>query len=145
VDWTLELMVVPVSDVDRAKAFYTEKLNFNLDVDYSPNPDFRVVQLTPRGSACSITLLKNTLAWAGGNMEPGSLHGLHLIVPDIEAARAELAGRGVDISEPFHFGEAGKTPGLDPERRRYGTFATFNDPDGNTWLLQEVDRSKPEA
>jgi catechol 2,3-dioxygenase-like lactoylglutathione lyase family enzyme len=145
VDWTLELMVVPVSDIDRAKAFYAEKMNFNVDVDYSPNEDFRVVQLTPRGSACSITLLRNTQMAPGMKMEPGSLHGLHLIVPDIEAGRAELVGRGVDISEPFHFGEAGQTPGLDPNRTNYGTFATFQDPDGNTWLLQEVDRTKAEA
>jgi predicted enzyme related to lactoylglutathione lyase len=143
VDWTLELMVVPVSDVDRAKAFYADKMNFNVDVDSSPTEDFRVVQLTPRGSACSITLMKNMDPNA--QMEPGTLRGMHLVVADIEAARAELVGRGVDISEPFHFGEAGQTPGLDPDRRNYGTFATFQDPDGNTWLLQEVNRARDEA
>jgi hypothetical protein len=87
--------------------------------------------LTPPGSSCSIALLKNQ------EMTPGSLHGLHLCVSDIVAARAELVERGVDISEPFHFGEAGQTPGLDPERRNYSTFMTFKDPDGNTWLVQE--------
>lgn len=144
-DWTLELIVVPVSDIDRAKAFYVDKMNFNLDVDFSPNEDFRVVQLTPRGSACSITLLKNMNAGSDVQMAPGTLRGLHLVVPDIEAARAELVGRGVDISEPFHFGEAGQAPGLHPERANYGTYASFNDPDGNLWLLQEVNRAKDEA
>jgi catechol 2,3-dioxygenase-like lactoylglutathione lyase family enzyme len=135
VDWTLELVVVPVSDVDRAKAFYTEQLGFRLDVDHSAGDDFRVVQATPPGSACSIALLKKQ------EMTPGSLHGLHLCVSDIEAARAQLVERGVDVSEPFHFGEAGQTPGLDPERRTYGTFLSLHDPDGNTWLVQEVKRA----
>lgn len=134
-DWTLELVVVPVSDVDRAKAFYTEQLGFRLDVDHSAGDDFRVVQATPPGSACSIALLKKQ------EMTPGSLHGLHLCVSDIEAARAQLVQRGVDVSEPFHFGEAGQTPGLDPERRTYGTFLSLHDPDGNTWLVQEVKRA----
>jgi catechol 2,3-dioxygenase-like lactoylglutathione lyase family enzyme len=134
-DWTLELVVVPVSDVDRAKAFYTEQLGFRLDVDHSAGDDFRVVQATPPGSACSIALLKKQ------EMAPGSLHGLHLCVSDIEAARAQLVERGVDVSEPFHFGEAGQTPGLDPERRSYGTFLSLHDPDGNTWLVQEVKRA----
>jgi catechol 2,3-dioxygenase-like lactoylglutathione lyase family enzyme len=134
-DWTLELVVVPVSDVDRAKAFYTEQLGFRLDVDHSAGDDFRVVQATPPGSACSIALLKKQ------EMTPGSLHGLHLCVSDIEVARAQLVERGVDVSEPFHFGEAGQTPGLDPERRTYGTFLSLHDPDGNTWLVQEVKRA----
>jgi predicted enzyme related to lactoylglutathione lyase len=136
VDWTLELIVVPVSDVDRAKAFYLDQAGFNLEVDSSHGEDFRVVQLTPPGSACSIALLKN-----GQQMAPGSLHGLHLCVEDIEVARAELVGRGVDASEPFYFGDAGQAPGLDPERRSYATFLTFNDPDGNTWLVQEKHRA----
>jgi catechol 2,3-dioxygenase-like lactoylglutathione lyase family enzyme len=135
VDWTLELVVVPVSDVDRAKAFYTEQLGFRLDVDHSAGDDFRVVQATPPGSACSIALLKKQ------EMVPGSLHGLHLCVSDIEVARAQLVERGVDVSEPFHFGEAGQTPGLDPERRTYATFLSLHDPDGNTWLVQEVKRA----
>jgi predicted enzyme related to lactoylglutathione lyase len=95
-DWTLELVVVPVSDIDRAKAFYADQVGFRVDVDHSAG-DFRVVQLSPPGSACSIALLRNT------EMAPGTLHGLHLIVPDIEAARAQLVEHGVDASEPFHF------------------------------------------
>jgi catechol 2,3-dioxygenase-like lactoylglutathione lyase family enzyme len=131
VNWTLELVVVPVSDVDRAKAFYVDQVGFGLDVDHSAGDDFRVVQMTPPGSSCAIALLKKQ------EMTPGSLHGLHLCVSDIEVARAELLERGVDASEPFHFGEAGQAPGLDPERRSYATFLTFKDPDGNTWLVQE--------
>jgi catechol 2,3-dioxygenase-like lactoylglutathione lyase family enzyme len=131
VKWTLELVVVPVSDVDRAKAFYVDQAGFGLDVDHSAGDDFRVVQLTPPGSSCAIALLNRQ------DMAPGSLHGLHLCVSDIEVARAALLERGVDASEPFHFGEAGQAPGLDPERRSYTTFLTFRDPDGNTWLVQE--------
>jgi len=138
-DWTLELVVVPVSDVDRAKTFYSEQLGFTVDVDHRAGDDFRVVQLTPPGSACSVTLLKNP------PMPPGTLHGLHLVVADIDAARAQLVERGVDIGEPFHFGEAGQTPGHHPTRDNYGTFLTFKDPDGNTWLVQEVDRTKPQG
>ena len=88
------------------------------------------MQLTPPGSACSITLMRNDAA--------GSLQGLHLVVRDIEAARAELVGRGVPVSEPFHFTEGGQTPGLHPERQDFGTFLSFEDPDGNGWLVQEV-------
>lgn len=139
-DWTLELVVVPVSDVDRAKTFYTDKVGFGLDVDHRAGDEFRVVQLTPPGSACSIAIGTGI-----GQSSPGSLHGLHLIVPDLEAARAELVGRGVEASEPFHFGAKGRAPGLDPERRNYASFLSFQDPDGNTWLVQEVDRSKPAA
>jgi predicted enzyme related to lactoylglutathione lyase len=106
VDWTLELIVTPVSDVDRAKTFYVEQAGFNLDVDHSAGEDFRVVQLTPPGSACSIALMRNAAA--------GSVQGLHLIVPDIDAARAELVARGVDVSEIFHFGAGGQEPGPDP-------------------------------
>jgi catechol 2,3-dioxygenase-like lactoylglutathione lyase family enzyme len=134
-NWTLELVVVPVADVDRAKAFYIDQAGFDLNVDHSAGEDFRVVQLTPPGSACSIALLKNN-----DQMAPGSLHGLHLCVEDVAAARAELVERGVDASEPFHYGDAGQAPGLDPERRSYATFVTFHDPDGNTWLVQEVHR-----
>ena len=130
-DWKLELIVVPVTDVDRAKAFYTDRTDFNCDVDHRAGEDFRVVQLTPRGSKCSIAL-------DAEHREGRNLEGLHLVVPDIEAARAELVARGTDVSEPFHFGEAGQTPGLDPNRADYGTFATFSDPDGNVWLVQEV-------
>jgi catechol 2,3-dioxygenase-like lactoylglutathione lyase family enzyme len=134
-NWTLELVVVPVADVDRAKAFYIDQAGFDLNVDHSAGEDFRVVQLTPPGSACSIALLKNN-----DQMAPGSLHGLHLCVEDVATARAELVERGVDASEPFHYGDAGQAPGLDPERRSYATFVTFHDPDGNTWLVQEVHR-----
>ena len=132
-DWKLELIVVPVADVDRAKAFYLDAVGFGLDVDHSAGEDFRVVQMTPPGSACSITLMKNTEA-------PGSLQGLHLVVSDIDAAWAELVGRGVDVSEIFHFGDAGQVPGPHPERADYGSFAAFSDPDGNGWLVQEVGR-----
>ena len=132
-DYKLELVVVPVSDVDRAKDFYTEKVGFNLDVDHRAGDAFRVVQLTPPGSACSITIGTGVT-----KSEPGSYQGLHLVVTDIEAARDDLAGRGVDIGEPFHFGAEGQAPGLHPERVDYGTYLTFSDPDGNVWLVQEV-------
>jgi catechol 2,3-dioxygenase-like lactoylglutathione lyase family enzyme len=129
-DWKLEVVVVPVSDVDRAKAFYVDQVGFVLDVDHRAGEDFRVVQVTPPGSACSVTLMRNDAA--------GSLQGLHLVVSDIEVARAELVGRRVEVSEPFHFGETGQTPGLHPDRSDYGTFLSFQDPDGNSWLIQEV-------
>jgi catechol 2,3-dioxygenase-like lactoylglutathione lyase family enzyme len=137
VDYRLELVLVPVSDVDRAKSFYTEKMGFNLDVDTRPGEEFRVVQMTPPGSACSITIGTGITDAA-----PGSVRGTHLVVSDIEAARAELVARGVDVSEVRHF-ESGKwEPGPDPEHRNYGSFADFSDPDGNTWVLQEVGRGE---
>jgi catechol 2,3-dioxygenase-like lactoylglutathione lyase family enzyme len=129
-DWKLELIIGPVSDIDRAKEFYVERAGFVCDVDHRAGEDFRVVQLTPPGSACSITLMRNGAA--------GSLQGLHLVVRDIEAARAELVARGMPVSEPFHFTEGGQTPGPDPERRDFGTFLSFQDPDGNGWVVQEV-------
>lgn len=135
-DWKLELVVVPVSDVDRAKTFYTEKAGFKVDVDHRAGEDFRVVQLTPPGSACSITLMRNTDA-------PGSVQGLHLIVSDIDSAHAELVERGMDVSEIFHFESGGQTPGPDPQRSDYGSFLSFNDPDGTGWLVQEVRRAEP--
>jgi catechol 2,3-dioxygenase-like lactoylglutathione lyase family enzyme len=138
-DFRLELVVVPVSDVDRAKAFYTEKAGFRLDVDHQPSDEFRVVQLTPPGSECSITIGKGLT-----QTQPGAYQGLHLVVTDIEAARDELVGRGLDVSEPFHFGAEGQTPGVHPERANYGTFMSFNDPDGNGWLVQEVKERNPE-
>ena len=134
-DYTLELVVVPVSDVDRAKAFYLDQLGFDLLVDSQMGPDFRVVQLVPPGSAAAIAIGTGI-----GPMSPGSLHGLHLIVSDIEQARDELVGRGTEVGDIFHFGEAGQTPGIDPERRPYATFMPIQDPDGNTWLVQEVKR-----
>ncbi|HSJ74146.1 MAG TPA: VOC family protein [Miltoncostaeaceae bacterium] len=138
VDWKLELVVVPVSDVDRAKEFYVERAGFRLDVDHRAGDTFRVVQLTPPGSACSIAVGVGITEAAAG-----SAQGLHLVVPDIEAARAELVARGADVSEPFHFGPEGRTPGVDPERRDYGSYLSFGDPDGNAWLVQEVRRAAP--
>lgn len=129
-DWKLELVVVPVSDIDRAKTFYMERAGFGLDVDHQAGEDFRVVQLSPPGSACAIALMKNAAA--------GSLQGLHLIVRDIYTASAELKQRGVDASDVFHFEGATQAPGLDPERRDYNSFITFSDPDGNGWMVQEV-------
>jgi catechol 2,3-dioxygenase-like lactoylglutathione lyase family enzyme len=137
-DWKLELVLLPVSDVDRAKAFYIEKAGFNLDVDHRASDDFRVVQLTPPGSACSISIGKGIT-----QAVPGSVQGLHLVVSDIEAARAELAGRGIDIGEIFHFESGGRMPGPDSERRNYGSFLAFSDPDGNSWVVQEVRRGEP--
>jgi catechol 2,3-dioxygenase-like lactoylglutathione lyase family enzyme len=137
-DWKLELVVVPVSDVDRAKDFYIEKAGFKLDVDHRRGEKFRVVQLTPPGSACSISIGTGVTSAA-----PGSVKGLHLVVSDIEAARAELVERGTDVSEIFHFGASGQTPGLDPQRADYGSFLTFSDPDGNHWMVQEVRRAAP--
>ncbi|MGW1345105.1 VOC family protein [Kribbella sp. NPDC002412] len=137
-DWKLELVVVPVSDVDRAKKFYTEQLGFREDVDHSAGDSFRVVQLTPPGSACSITIGTGLTS-----AKPGTYQATHLVVRDIEAARAELVERGVEVSEPFHFGAAGQQPGLDPNRTDYNTFATFQDPDGNGWIIQEVRQTNP--
>ncbi|HYI21091.1 MAG TPA: VOC family protein [Candidatus Limnocylindrales bacterium] len=132
-DYRLEVIILPVSDVDRAKDFYEHKLGFHLDVDHEASETFRVVQLTPPGSDCSITF-----GIGVSQKPPGSYEGLHLVVNDIEAAHAELSGRGVEISDPFHFGAEGQTPGLDPERRDYRTYLSFSDPDGNGWLVQEV-------
>jgi catechol 2,3-dioxygenase-like lactoylglutathione lyase family enzyme len=137
-DFKYEVTVIPVSDVDRSKEFYAEKLGFNVDVDHRAGESFRVVQLTPPGSACSISIGTGISSAA-----PGSYEGMHLVVTDIEAARAELAGRGVDISEPFHFGAEGQAPGLHPERADYGTYLSFSDPDGNKWLVQEVRQRAP--
>jgi catechol 2,3-dioxygenase-like lactoylglutathione lyase family enzyme len=136
-DWKLELVLLPVADVDRAKAFYMEKAGFNLDVDHDAGEAFRVVQLTPPGSACSISIGRGITT-----ATPGSVQGLHLVVVDIEAARAELVGRGVDASEIFHFAEGQRASGPDPERQPYGSFMSFNDPDGNGWVVQEVNRGK---
>ncbi len=130
-DFKLELVIIPVTDVDRAKAFYIDQAGFRLDVDHRAGEDFRIVQLTPPGSACSVTLMRNPEA-------AGSVQGLHLVVTDIDAARAELTGRGVDASEVFHFGPQGQTPGPDPQRASYNSFVSFSDPDGNGFLVQEV-------
>lgn len=132
-DFKLELVVVPVADVDRAKAFYTEKAGFGLDVDVAPSAGMRVVQMTPPGSACSITVGHGVTDAA-----PGSIRGLHLVVDDIEAARGRLHQGGVEISEVYHFAAGERLPGPDPRRGDFNSFASFSDPDGNTWLLQEV-------
>lgn len=133
-DWKLELIVVPATDVDRAKSFYIDQVGFDLHVDHSAGEDFRVVQLTPPGSDCSIAVMRQP-------DRAGAVKGLHLIVEDIDAARAQLVERGVDVSDVFHFGESGQTPGHDPERRSYNSFVSFDDPDGNGWLVQEVRQS----
>ena len=136
-DLRLELVVIPVADVDRSKAFYSERAGFTVDVDTSPSEDFRVVQLTPPGSACSITVGKGLT-----DAEPGSYKGMHLVVGDIEAAREKLVGRGVEVSEIRHFDPAAGEwkPGPDPAHADYNSFADFADPDGNTWVLQESNR-----
>jgi catechol 2,3-dioxygenase-like lactoylglutathione lyase family enzyme len=150
VDAKLEIVVIPVSDVDRAKEFY-RRLGWRLDADYDNGSDFRVIQFTPPGSGCSVIFGKNVTA-----ATPGSAQGLYLIVSDIEAARKELLGRGVAISEAFHdaggvyagsdqpylFGRL-RVSGRDPEHRSYRTFASFSDPDGNGWLLQEITTRAP--
>lgn len=139
-DFKLELVLVPVSDVDRAKDFYLEQVGFGLHVDHQAGDDFRVVQLNPPGSACSIAVGKGITDAA-----PGSVRGLHLVVSDIEAAGAELAGRGVDVGEIHHFESGQRVSGPDPERRDYGSFLTFSDPDGNIWVVQEVARTGSQA
>jgi catechol 2,3-dioxygenase-like lactoylglutathione lyase family enzyme len=119
VDWRLELVQVPVSDVDRAKAFYTEKAGFHADHDHTVTDDLRFVQLTPPGSAASISFGKGLT-----QMPPGSLDGLQMVVPDVHAARAELVERGVDVSEVQDF--------------PWGSFVFFSDPDGNGWAVQQL-------
>ena len=144
-DMRLEIVVLPVSDVDRAKEFYLG-LGWRLDADFVVDDDFRVVQLTPPGSPCSIIFGAGVTDAA-----PGSAGGLYLVVDDIEAARAELVGNGAQVTEIFHdadgvFHHAGTTarvPGPDPERRSYCSFASFSDPDGNGWMLQEVTTRLP--
>ena len=144
IDTKLEVVVIPVSDVDRAKSFY-ESLGWRLDADFTNGKDWRAIQLTPPGSPCSIIFGKGVTATA-----PGSAQGLFLIVDDIEAARADLIGRGVDVSEVFHFdqtltviGTNGRLPGPAPDRGSYQSWASFSDPDGNGWLLQEVKTRLP--
>jgi catechol 2,3-dioxygenase-like lactoylglutathione lyase family enzyme len=143
-DMKLEVVVIPVSDVDRAKAFYVG-LGWRLDADFAKD-GFRVVQVTPPGSSCAIIFgAKVTSA------VPGSAQGLHLVVSDIEAARATLISRGVDVSEVFHdaagvfhrAGDDNRVSGPDPQRRSYASFASFSDPDGNGWLFQEITTRLP--
>ena len=145
VDMKLEVVVVPVADMDRAKDFYAG-LGWRLDADVAGDDGFRVVQVTPPGSGCSVIFGADVTAAA-----PGSVEGLYLIVGDIEAARAELVGNGVDVSEVFHdaggvfhhAGDKARVPGPDPQRTSYGSFATFSDPDGNRWFLQEITTRLP--
>jgi catechol 2,3-dioxygenase-like lactoylglutathione lyase family enzyme len=135
-DFKLELVLIPVSDVDRAKAFYVEQAGFDLLVDTPVGPDMRVVQLTPRGSSCSIGFGTGL-----GVVAPaGSTRGLHLVVEDIVEARDELVGRGVEVAEIRHIADGQWASGPHPKRESYNSFAEFSDPDGNLWLLQEVRR-----
>ncbi|SAK91044.1 VOC family protein [Caballeronia ptereochthonis] len=145
VDMKLEVVVVPVTDVDRAKQFYA-RLGWRLDVDIAKDDQFRVVHFTPPGSQCSLLFGKGVTTQA-----PGSVKGLHLIVSDIDAARVDLVDRGVDVSEIFHdiggvfhhAGEEGRVSGPHPARTSYGSFASFSDPDGNEWVFQEVTARLP--
>jgi catechol 2,3-dioxygenase-like lactoylglutathione lyase family enzyme len=140
IDMKLEVIVIPVSDVDRAKRFYRD-LGWRLDIDYAPGDDYRVIQFTPPGSGCSVIFGKNVTTAA-----PGSVKGLHLIVSDVQAARDQLLRRGIGISDPFHdaggiFHHAsadGLVSGPNPQRKSYASYAAFSDPDGNTWVFQEV-------
>lgn len=132
-NYTLELVIVPVSDVDRAKAFYTEQAGFEVHVDHRAGENFRVVQLNPPGSACSIAIGTGI-----SEMTPGSVKGLHLMVTDIVAARDDLVARNVDVEPVIHFNRDGTSgEGPHPDREDYSSFASFKDPDGNSWLLQE--------
>ena len=144
-DMKLEVVVVPVADVDRAKAFYTG-LGWRQDADFVGGPDFRVVQVTPPGSTCSVIFGTGV-----STAPPGSADGLHLVVTDIEAARADLVAHGADASEVFHdtggvfhhAGTADRAPGPDPDRRSYSSFVSFRDPDRNGWVLQEITSRLP--
>ena len=144
-EWKLELIVLPVADVDRAKRFYAEQLAFKVEVDYQPSEDFRVVQLTPNGSRCSIALMPTGVVAGQIGGTPGKVSGLHLVVTDIEAAHAELVAKGVPVGEPFHFVDGKQETGLDPQRGDYNTFARFEDPDGHVWLVQERKKDPYEA
>jgi catechol 2,3-dioxygenase-like lactoylglutathione lyase family enzyme len=137
-DYKVEVITLPVTDVDRALAFYTQQVGFALDVDYHPAAGFRVVQLTPPGSACSVQIGTGL-----SGAPPGSAQATCLVVTDIETARRELTGRGVKVSDirhksPIEDWKGGFEPGPDPQRRDYASFADFSDPDGNTWTIQEI-------
>ena len=132
-DWKLEVVTIPVADLDRAKAFYVEKLGFNSDIDHTVSDEVRLVQLTAPGSACSIHLGQK-----GGGMTPGSLRGLFLVVTDLRAARDQLAKRGVDVSEPQIFDEGSYRPASEGENLDLVGCAFFSDPDGNSWTVQQI-------
>lgn len=142
---SIEVVVIPVSDVDRAKRFYGD-LGWRLDLDYRAGDDYRVIQFTPPGSGCSVIFGKNVSAAV-----PGSAKGLHLVVADIDTARGEMLRRGIDISEPFHdiggvfhhSNGKGIAAGPNPQRKSYASYASFSDPDGNTWLFQEITARLP--
>ena len=139
-DWKLEVVCVPVSDIDRAKTFYAERAGFKIDYDTTFTEEYRVVQLTSPGSGCSILI--GTGVWASqpaslpslAHMEPGSLRGLQLVVPDIEGARTELVDKGIDVSDIQHFENGGWVDGGGGD---WNSFAFFSDPDGNGWVIQE--------
>jgi len=137
VEMKLEVVTLPVSDVDRAKSFY-QSLGWRLDGDFTFGDDIRAIQLTPPQSGCSISFGKGLT-----KAEPGSTQRFELVVSDIDAAREDLISRGVEVSEVFHRDGARLLPGPDPERRSYLSYASFNDPDGNGWLLQEVNARPP--
>jgi catechol 2,3-dioxygenase-like lactoylglutathione lyase family enzyme len=137
IDMKLEVVTLPVSDVDRAKRFY-QSLGWRLDADFDFGNDVRAVQLTPPHSECSIAFGKGLTT-----AEPGSVQRLEMAVSDIDAARADLIGRGVEVSEVFHRDAGQLVPGPDPERRSYLSYASFSDPDGNGWLLQEITARLP--
>jgi catechol 2,3-dioxygenase-like lactoylglutathione lyase family enzyme len=131
-DFTLEAIAVPVTDVDRAKSFYADQLGFAVDVDHSGGESFRVVQLTPPGSACSVLIGRGIT-----DATPGAVKGLHLVVTDIAAACAQLSARGVQIDPVRHMTENGWADGVDPSHADYNSISGFVDPDGNGWVLQE--------
>jgi catechol 2,3-dioxygenase-like lactoylglutathione lyase family enzyme len=135
-DYLLELVLLPVTDVDRAKDFYVRQAGFDLNVDTQINDEMRIVQVTPPGSACSVGF--GTGVTSG---PPGSVQGLHLVVSDIVAAHDELAGRGVGVSAVRHLESGQWVAGPHPQRGNYESFAEFADPDGNVWVLQEVNRT----
>ena len=136
-DWKLEVVIVPVADVDRAKEFYADKLGFPVDVDHEAGEAFRIVQITPPGSACSIIFGKGV----GSDVAPGSVKGNQFVVSDIEAAHAHLEANGIANGGIVHFEGGGMVPGPDPARQKFGSFIFFDDPDGNTWAVQEGERN----
>ncbi|GLV54659.1 hypothetical protein KDH_15060 [Dictyobacter sp. S3.2.2.5] len=150
-DLKFEAVIIPVSDVDRAKKFYKEALGWREDIDYRAPAyekaigfrlrgaeSYRIVQLTPPGSECAILIGTGIT-----QVTPGTYQGMHLTTSDIEAMRTELVNRGVEVSEPFHFGPQGQTPGLEPGRADYNSYMSFRDPDGNGWLIQEIKQRAP--